>query len=270
MTDAPTRFVPVSGGVQLATFERGRGRPIVMINGLGASAHDWGPTVEQLATRARVITFDNRGAGASTAPADPFTLEQLADDTAAVFAAYGLTSAYLVGYSMGGMIAQILAATRPELVERLVLMATHMNSKTAIPSTLQVQAAMFPKETLSREELVRGMYSVFVTPEFLARQRDTFERMLAVRMANLIPRLAWQLQLQAIVQSDRTGRVRAIRAPTLIIHGRDDPLIRFGEGEKLRDLIPGAQFVALDGCGHMVNWEKPTEVVAAISELFDL
>src|SRR5436190_1360005 len=72
MIKTPVKFVDVSGGVRIATFEQGKGKPIVMINGLGASAHDWGPTVERLAARARVITFDNRGAGQSVARAtDP-------------------------------------------------------------------------------------------------------------------------------------------------------------------------------------------------------
>src|SRR5256885_383824 len=110
MTHTPAKFVDVTGGVRIATFEQGQGKPIVMINGLGASAHDWGPTVERLATGARVTTSDSRGAAKSPAQTVPSTLKHLADDPAAVFAAYGLESAYVVGYSRGGMIAQLLAS----------------------------------------------------------------------------------------------------------------------------------------------------------------
>lgn len=268
MAITPTRYVPVAGNVKLATFERGSGKPIVMINGLGASAHDWGSTAERLATRARVIIFDNRGAGQSAAPNAPFTLEQLADDTAAVLAAYGLESVNLVGYSMGGMIAQLLAARRPELIERLVLMATHAGVRSAIPAAPSALAAFVPDPSLSREQLTRRNYALFVAPQFIEHHRDTFERMMTVRLANLIPLHAYQLQLQAISQSERAALVRTISAPTLIVHGRFDPLVPFGNGEILRDLIPGARLVAIEGSGHMLNWEKPEATVAAIAEFF--
>jgi 3-oxoadipate enol-lactonase len=266
MAITPTKYVPVSGGVQLATFELGKGKPIVMINGLGASAHDWGPTAERLATRARVIIFDNRGAGQSTAPNVPFTLEQLADDTAAVFAAYGFESANLVGYSMGGMVAQLLAARRPKLIERLVLMATHAGAQSAIPAAPTALAAFVPDPSLSREQLTRRNYALFVAPQFLEHNRDMFERMMTVRLANLIPLHAFQLL--AISQSERAALVRTICVPTLIVHGRLDPLVPFGNGEILCDLIPGAHFVAIEGSGHMLNWEKPEATVAAIGEFF--
>lgn len=76
----PTRIVS-TGGIDIATYERGRGAPVVMINGLGASAADWGPLAERLAERARMITFDNRGAGRSSVPKEPFSLERMAETT---------------------------------------------------------------------------------------------------------------------------------------------------------------------------------------------
>lgn len=265
----PTKVVPADG-VQIATYARGDGKPIVMINGLGANARDWGPLGDQLAQRARLVTFDNRGAGRSVVAAEPFPLERMAQDTVAVFEAYGLKSANLLGHSMGGMIAQLVAVNRPDLVERLVLIGTHPGAKSAVPSTPEARAAMFPQEQLPREELVRRQFLVYVSPRFLEHDRDTFERMIAVRLADLIPLEMWQLQLQALMQSERAEAIRAIRAPTLIIHGREDALVPFANGEKLRDLIPGARLVALDDCGHMVNWEKPVEAASAIAEFLDL
>jgi len=265
----PTKIVPVDG-VQIATYVRGNGKPIVMINGLGASARDWGSLADRLAQRARVITFDNRGAGLSAAAAQPFTLDRMAQDVAAVFEAYGLKSANLIGHSMGGMIAQLIAVSRPDLVERLVLIGTHAGAKSAVPSTPAARAAMFPQEKLPREELVRRQFMVYVAPDFLEQHRDAFEQMMAVRLANLIPFELWQLQLQAVLQSERADLIRAIRAPTLIVHGREDALIPFANGEKLRDVIPGARLVPIEDCGHMVNWEKPEAAAALIGEFFGL
>jgi pimeloyl-ACP methyl ester carboxylesterase len=194
----------------------------------------------------------------------------MAQDTVAVFEAYGLAPAHLVGHSMGGMIAQLVAVSRPDLVERLVLIGTHPGVKSATPSTPEARAAMFPQEKLPREELVRRQFMVYVAPRFLQDRRDAFERMLAVRLANLIPFEMWQLQLQAVLQSERAESLRAIRAPTLIVHGREDALIPFANGGKLRDLIPGARLVAFEDCGHMVSWEKPIEATAAIAEFLAL
>lgn len=267
--DTPTKIVR-SGGLQLATYEHGSGDPIVMVNGLGASARDWGPLADLLAARARVITFDNRGAGRSSVPKEPFALEQMADDTAAVFDAYGLRSAYLLGHSMGGMVAQLLALRRPKLIERLVLMATHAGARTAVPSTPEARAAMFPTEKRPRHELVRRQYSTYVARSFLEGQRETFERMLEVRLANLISFDAWQLQLQAILQSERTEQLAGLRVPTLVLHGREDTLIPIANGERLSKLIPGARLVVLDDCGHVPNWEKPQAVAHAVIEFFNL
>jgi pimeloyl-ACP methyl ester carboxylesterase len=265
----PPKMVPTGEG-RIAIYARGSGKPIVMINGLGASAQDWGPLADLLAQRAHVISFDNRGAGQSVAPAQPFTLERMAQDTIAVFEAYHLTSANLVGHSMGGMIAQLVALARPDLVERLVLIGTHSGPQSAVPSTPEARAAMFSQEKLPRETLVRRQFMAYVAPHFLEHRRDEFEHMLAIRLANLIPLEMWQLQLQAVLNSERAEALKNIRAPTLIVHGRVDTLVPFANGEKLRDLIPGARLVALDDCGHIVNWEKPIETTAAISEFLGL
>lgn len=260
----PTARVPVAGDVRLATWERGSGPPLLLINGLGASARDWGPTAERLEERFRVLSFDNRGAGRSAAPDEPMTLERLAEDAKAVLDAYGLDAADVVGYSMGGMVAQVLAAGRPDRIRRLVLMATHPGARAAVPSRPGARAALVPPEDGAREEVVRGQLEAFAAPGFRQRDPEAFERMLRVRLANLAPAFAWQRQLEAVLESERVELVRRIAAPTLIVHGRDDPLIPFENGEMLRDLIPDARLVPVDGCGHMMNWERPDEVVEAI------
>lgn len=260
----PTAWVPVAGGVRLATWDRGAGPPLLLINGLGASARDWGPAAERLEERFRVLSFDNRGAGRSEAPDEPMTLEGLAEDAGAVLDAYGVERAHVVGYSMGGMVAQVLAATRPDRTRRLVLMATHPGARAAEPPREAARAALAPPEDGAREEVVRRQLEAFAAPGFRQRDPEAFERMLRTRLANLAPAFAWQRQLEAILESERVELVRSISAPTLVVHGREDPLIPFENGEMLRDLIPDARLVPVGGCGHMMNWERPGEVVEAI------
>ncbi|MFP3947546.1 MAG: alpha/beta fold hydrolase, partial [Longimicrobiales bacterium] len=161
----PTRWVTVDGRVRLAAYTRGTGEPLVLINGLGASVHDWGPTVEILARNRRLIAFDTRGAGRSAAPDVPMCLEELADDAASVLEAYGLESTDVVGYSMGGMVAQILAVHRPERVRRLVLMATHAGARSAVRSMPRARAVMSIPDDQPRKEVARMQYEAFVAPD---------------------------------------------------------------------------------------------------------
>jgi len=213
------------------------------------------------------VAFDNRGAGESEVPDVSMTLEQLAEDAAAVFEAHGLESADLVGYSMGGMIAQILAVRHSELVRRLVLMATHPGARAAIRPIPRAQAVLSPTDDQPREDVARMQYEAFVASDFAEREPEVFQQMLSTRLSRLAPLHAWRRQLEAIKKSERVDLVRKIGAPTLIIHGEDDPLVPFGNGEMLHDLIPDSRLVPVPGCGHMLGWEKP-EVVAEAVEAF--
>lgn len=264
----PTRWVPVEGGVRLATWVRGPddapNSPVVMINGLGASAHDWGPLLALLGTERRIVVFDNRGAGRSAIPDDPVSLELLASDTVAVMDAHGIESADVIGYSMGGMIAQLVALEHPGRLRRLVLLGTHPGARSAVRSRPRARAVLSPEEDLPREDLVRIQYEAFVAPGFREREPETFEEMLGVRMSHLAPLYAWRRQLQAVVESERAERIPGIRAPTLVIHGEADPLIPLENGRMLAELIPGARLVTLSDSGHMLNWEAPEAVAVAV------
>ena len=211
-----------------------------------------------------MVVFDNRGAGESEVPDVPMTLEELAEDAAAVFAAYGLESADLVGYSMGGMIAQILAVRHSKLVRRLVLMATHPGARAAIRPTPRARAVLSPTDDQPREDVARMQYEAFVGTDFAEREPETFQRMLSTRLSRLAPLYAWRRQLEAIKESERVDLVRKIRAPTLIVHGEDDPLVPFGNGEMLDDLIPDSRPIRVPECGHMLGWEKPGVVAEAV------
>lgn len=268
LSEEPTRWVPVSGEVRLATWAAGPddapGPPAVLINGLGASAHDWGPVLAHLAARRRIVAFDNRGAGRSAIPDDPISLELLASDAAAVMDAYGIDAADVIGYSMGGMIAQLVALEKPGRVRRLVLIGTHPGARSAVRSTPEARAVLSPEEDLPREDLVRIQYETFVAPGFREREPERFEEMLDVRMSHLAPLYAWRRQLEAVLESERADRLREIRAPTLVVHGEEDPLIPVGNGRMLAEKIPGARLVTLPQRGHMLNWEAPESVASEI------
>jgi pimeloyl-ACP methyl ester carboxylesterase len=119
----PTRFAR-NGPVALAYDVRGRGSPLVLIQGVGVGRWGWEPVADRLARRFQVITIDNRGIGASDTAPGHYSTRMMADDVLAVLDAAGIQRASVVGTSLGGMIAQELALAHPERVDKLVLVAT--------------------------------------------------------------------------------------------------------------------------------------------------
>jgi pimeloyl-ACP methyl ester carboxylesterase len=106
-------------GIECFYQETGNGDALLLINGLNGTCLDWEPLVPALSQHFRVISSDNRGVGRSAAPPGPYTTRQMADDAAALLAHLGVRHSHIVGYSMGGMIAQELALAYPSLVNRL-------------------------------------------------------------------------------------------------------------------------------------------------------
>src|SRR5687767_13579 len=116
----PTRLAP-NGKVALAYDIRGRGSPLVLIQGVGVGRWGWEPVADRLARRFQVVTIDNRGIGASDAPPGHYSTRMMADDVLAVLDHAGIQQASVVGTSLGGMIAQELALAHPERLDKLVL-----------------------------------------------------------------------------------------------------------------------------------------------------
>ena len=114
---------PVNG-IDLFYDERGEGTPLLLITGLSGNALDWTPLLPTLAEGHRVIAIDPRGAGRSSAPPGPYTMAMLAADALGLLNHLGIERAHVVGFSLGGMIAQELAIAAPARVDRLVLLAT--------------------------------------------------------------------------------------------------------------------------------------------------
>jgi len=122
-----------SSGVRIAWEEHGSGEPLLLIHGLGYARWGWEPLVSLLARHFRVILFDNRGIGESDAPPGPYSARQMMGDAVAVLDAAGLASASVAGTSLGGMIAQELAAGVSDRVDRLILLSTTPGGSDAFP-----------------------------------------------------------------------------------------------------------------------------------------
>ncbi len=250
--------------IQIYYEVHGAGEPLLLIMGLGAHADSWEMQVPDFSREHTVIAFDNRGAGRSDKPSEPYSIPQMAGDAAGLLDALGLGSAHVYGMSMGGMIAQEMVLRHPHRVRALVLggtMAGLANGIVAGPELLQQWAstALLPLE-LAVQAGLKFLYS----EEFIAANKERLVRH-ALETAHLMAPLdALQRQFMAVAQFNAYDRLSDIRVPTLIITGSDDKIVPAANSRILAERIPGAQLLELAGAGHGFLVEKAAEANAAV------
>jgi 3-oxoadipate enol-lactonase len=259
MPKAPTR--------DIITYyeEAGTGQPLVLIMGLGGDLQGWALQVPELAKHFRVIVFDNRGAGRSSAPDRPYSIKQMAGDVAALLDQLGIAKAHILGFSMGGYVAQEFAVTYPERVEKLILLATAPSidgyGRAVVRNLMDVR-----RSNMSREQVARDMAPYLYSPALLDDE-DRFERAVlnTVNNPHAQSDVGFLRQAEAILGFDASDRVAGIKSPTLVVVGAEDILVPPRNSEKLAKLIPSAQLKTLSG-GHVGCIEYPHEYNAAFIE----
>ena len=259
-----------SGDLDIAYSVRGDGETtLLLIMGLAGRADEWGDALlDALAVRHRVITFDNRGTGASSKPPGPYTLDAMARDAIAVLDAVSVPRAHVMGLSMGGMIAQLLALDHRARVDRLVLLSTHAGGSTVSPPAPAVTEIMtaVASPRMPVPALVRARLVAITAPGFAETFPERIEALTTLVLAQPTPMPAFLAQYQAILDSDRRARLADLDVPTLVLHGREDALIPLDNGMFLADSIPGARLVILRACGHLATWECPELLAETVLE----
>ena len=260
-----------SRDLSIAYGVHGQGpQTLLLVTGLGGRSSDWGePFVQALARRRRVITFDNRGTGASSKPPGWWTLEDMASDANAVLDAVHARRVDVLGHSMGGMIAQLLALDHPERVRRLVLVATNFGGSEIVPPAPEIAAVLQPPRGTPLDEVVRSGMRRITGPGFADAHPEKIERLVQNAVSQPTPKAAFSAQLSALLSSDRSRRVEKIDAPTLVVHGDSDPLIPLPNGVALSERIPGARLEVLKGVGHMPSWEATERLTQLVEEFLE-
>jgi proline iminopeptidase len=251
---------------------------IVLIMGLGMQLMAWPDLFcQQLVARGyRVVRFDNRDCGLSgRAPGKkrvnlllamaasalglpvrtPYTLEDMAGDAIGLMDRLGIERAHIVGASMGGMIAQVLAAKFPQRVLSLTsIMSTSGNRKVSKPTKparkVLLSRPTNPKDPESVIEYMVNMFGVIGSPGYPSSKEELRSRIgHSVRRAYEPAGTARQL-LAIIASGDRRKLLHTIAVPTLVIHGADDPLVPIAAGRDTAQNIPGASLLVIEGMGH--------------------
>jgi len=222
--------------------------------------------VDSLAGHFTVLTFDNRGTGLSEKPASDYALDIMAADVAGLLDGLGWTSAHVLGFSMGGAIAQELAIRNPDRVARLVLFATFPGGLFGIPAPWPVLRRLFVIEGLSPEQAARQVWPVTYSAKYLAAHPDVVEAQMLREIDHPTPDHAARGQSAAIRAFSSGLRLSQIRNETLVATGTEDALVPPGNSRILASRIPGARLALLPGLGHRAIWEAPEEMAELIGD----
>lgn len=201
---------------------RGRGPPIVLVEGLGYAMWTWIMQAEDLSRDHTLIMFDNRGVGKSDKPGYPYTMDMFADDLKRVVEAVGIEEAHVLGVSMGGMIAQQFALKYPASVRSLILNSIHHGGKDIDPPPAEILNLMFgppPGYLRTEKEILRYRMSHAFSPGWPERNKNLFERLLDLSLEEPQPPEAYMNQASAVFTFDASERLHEIEAPALIVHG---------------------------------------------------
>jgi len=230
---------------------------ILFSNSLGTDHTMWEPQAAALAGRFRVVRYDTRGHGRSTAPGDAFTVAQLGQDVIAILDALGIEQAVFCGLSMGGLTGMWLGIHAPQRFSHIVLANTAAKIgnadgwNTRIDTVLREGMAVMVAPSVER----------WFTPGFAATAERALDGLRDV-LAGLDPR-GYAANCAAVRDADFRESVASIQVPVLVIAGSQDPSTPAQEGRELADAIPGARFVELPAA-HISSFEQPGRFTAAL------
>jgi pimeloyl-ACP methyl ester carboxylesterase len=254
-------------GIKIAYGVRGSGPPLVLIMGYRLSSLAWPlDFIEGLAERFTVILFDNRGTGKSDKPTHGYEISNMAKDVFGLLDHLEIARANVLGYSMGGAIAQEFVRQFPGRVLGLVLCATMCGGPRAVYASPSVVRVMRELDGLKPEEIARRIWKVTYSPGYLENHRDLAEDQMRREIAAPTPLHAADLQYQAFAEFDCSKALPSIQAPTIVLTGDLDQLVSPQNSKLIAGLIPGASLIVIPGCGHRMMWEATDECVGFVTE----
>jgi pimeloyl-ACP methyl ester carboxylesterase len=254
-------------GIKIYYEEQGKGEPLILINGLAFPMDLWFAQIRELSKDFRVIALDNRGIGRTDQPDEEYSIAMMASDTVGLLKALGIEKSHVAGLSMGGFISQEIALSYPDVVNRLILIATGMgggrSAELGRPFWEKAAAAISGKLP---EQVYRIDLTLMTAPGFVEKHSDILDQAVSLRMKNPQPLHAFLRQFAAANVFNINNRAQNITQPTLIILGKDDPIFPIPLAEDYQKTLPKAKMIIYENCGHAILLEKPDQLSRDIRE----
>ena len=258
-----------SGPLKIAFELRGavhRRRPwLVLVQGMGFDHSGWEPVLRKLRRRFRLVLVDNRGTGRSDRPAGSFAVADMAGDVVAVLDAAGVGRAHVLGASLGGMVAQELAITHPERVDRLVLACTTPGWPFGYPMPAASVRLIAATHGMPPEAALRRHTENALSARTVAGRPGLVDRLVEFQRSRRPDEKTLSAQAAAGARYAGHRRQGRIRARTLVMHGSADTVVDPRNARLLAGSIPGARLVIFPGLGHLLFWEDPDGFADAVA-----
>jgi len=289
----PEQLTDVGRGVKICneSFGDPADPPLLLVMGLGMQMIAWHDDFcRELAGRGyHVVRFDNRDTGHSTHfefrpptvgqmvarrfPPEQYSLDDMADDAVGLIEALELGPVHLVGASMGGMISQTLAARRPDLVRSFASIMSNTGSRITGQPAFGLMRELLRQAPREREAFIEHSARLFTLIGSEGAGTDEIRELAALSYDRGTDPAGTGRQLGAILKSGhRKQLLRRIKAPTVVIHGTADKLVRPSGGRATARLIPGARLIRIDGMGHDLPrevWPRIVDVIVANARAAD-
>ena len=246
----------------------GKGDPLVLIMGLRRNAEWWYCQLPVLAEHFQVIAFDNRGAGRSDKPVMEYSIRLFAEDTAGLMDALGIKRAGILGYSMGGYIAQELALNYPDKVDKMILASTGCGGDRAVLMAPERMEKFQATAGLTPEEILRKNMDIYFSDAFVEQNPEKIEMFVDISLRHPQPEDAFLRQFDGCLNHDTVDRLQRINTPTLILTGDDDPLVPPENSEILKELIPHADLFVFPGGRHCAIIENANDYNQKVIDFF--
>ncbi len=247
--------VPVND-VEIAYELHGSGVPLLLIQGLGLGRWAWYKQVPYLEKHFQVIIFDNRGTGESSKPRKPYSIEIMAKDAIALLDYLGVDQAHIIGASLGGMIAQHIAAHAGKRVKKLVLACTSPGHSLGVPLSGGLHQFMAFPSGKNTADTLRNILAPGFANGLMDSYPEFIERMIQLRLEHHTPFYAWKAQVNAALQFDMAPHLQHIRCPTLIMTGDKDAVVPSENSYILHQHISRSALVVIPGAGHLFFIEQ--------------
>jgi len=250
----------------------GRGHPLVLISGLGTSRLFWWKQLGPLSKHHRTIILDNRGIGDSSRVNLPFSITDMADDVADLIRTLNLGPSYVAGISMGGFIAATLTLRHPDLVRKLVLTSTSAGGATHVGPGDDILQLLMNTSGWDVETYTRRVYTAIAGSGYMQKHPDDLSRIVRNALEKPLSPETYLYQLNAINGYGNSAGINRmldqISVPTLVIHGDQDPLVPYPNGQYLAAHIKGAILLTYAGVGHLPPIEATDRFNADVLDFF--